>query len=167
VFGFVIGDTLQHQLHAVVLTLDISSMGANTTGLAHNQPSIFDGVVMAIRHHRIFPIDLRGHPIALPQQIPGDPFFCPLLRFVRPLSTRLFSTLERPRTRLHAPHPAGLSQVHTPVSAREVRLVRLSSQHGIHVVGVPGAVQAHGHVIEVRIPKDRIALAAPAPGSRG
>ena len=37
----------------------------------YDEAGIFDGVVQAVGHHRILPVDERRQPVVLPQQMPG------------------------------------------------------------------------------------------------
>ena len=76
-----------------------------------------------------------------------------------PVSVRLFSTLERPRPRLHAPHTAGLAQTH-PGSGRD-RHAWPTSAPAPHPRGRRSKYSSRlWPPRAARIPKTRTALAA-------
>ena len=68
-FGLVIRDPFEGQLHRVALTLGIRPLGTRTARQAHDQPGIFDAMGQSVGHDRILPVDECRQPVALPEQI--------------------------------------------------------------------------------------------------
>ena len=118
VLGLVIRDPLQRQLHTVPLAVGIGSLGASTGGLARDEPGILDRVAQAVGHHRVLPIDQRGQPVILPQQIPGVALLGSLAHEAQArLIPFVFHTGEAPPSTFES-HPPRMAQT-DPGSGRD------------------------------------------------
>ena len=68
VFGFVMRDTFQDELHVVTIALDVCPLRVRTGCLAPDEPHILDRVRESMMHDRIMPVDQRRETIFAPKQ---------------------------------------------------------------------------------------------------
>ena len=69
VLGLVMGQACEHQLHHVALPLPVGRLCAWAGRAAPHQAGVLDLVREAMGNHRIIPIDARGQPVVVPEQI--------------------------------------------------------------------------------------------------
>src|SRR5262249_26627820 len=69
-----VGHASERHLHEVAMALGIGPLSARTTRVPLDQPGVFHPMSQSVGHDGVVPVNQRGKPVALPEQIPGISF---------------------------------------------------------------------------------------------
>src|SRR5258708_11974891 len=142
------GQTFEHQWYKVALPLPVGTLSAWAGGLAPHQASVLDLVRKDVVDHRVTPIDQRGKPVIVPEQIPlrvslvlglDDKAHARVVALV-------LDAIQSPALALEA-DTFGLAQAHAVEGAVGTGGERLG-QHGIQVLPQPAAAHPFRQLVK-------------------